>query len=237
MSEAVIDYNTLIALIGLFFAVVGIWLPLRLRPRKLVTYRILTEGMLLSVSSELKDKLEIFYDGKKITNAILAIVQYTNAGNKEITEELYAEPISISFSDKAQILSADIIDYKPKKFPMSFVKDDKSIVFSKETINQQESFTVKIIFSDVQRPVFNGRIAGGKFQQFIPKRELPDFPFYVLFMFFSVCFFGILLALAIDNDLLGAFSLMGMFLFAIIAAIIGFIQIFDFVRSKLKKQR
>jgi hypothetical protein len=243
MSGIVIDSSTqfiieiTVAVMSVIIAtIVAFLIFVKSRPRKLVTFRIVTQESLLSVSNELKDKLKIFYDSKEIANVNLFKIEITNSGNKEISEKNYIEPITIFFGNQSQILLADITEYKPTRFPISLSNDGKTIKFSKTLFNSGESFTVKTLVSNPEFYGVYGRIAGGKIQQTISKTESPNFPLYIIVSALLIGLIGVLLSGFMQNYALGGFFLIVLFAPIICLFLIAASQIFFYAQSKLSKR-
>jgi hypothetical protein len=241
MSEIVIDSGTqfiigiaveiLAIVVG---TIVAVAIFLKSRSRKLVTYKVLTQENLLSISNELKNNVKIFYDSMQVENVTLFKIEIANSGTKEIKEKDYVEPISIFFGEESQILSIEITESKPHPFPMSLAVTVKVISLSKSVFNAGESITLKILVSNPSFRV-SGRIAGGKIQQIIPKNQSPNFPWYILFGATLVGLVGMIFSALFDLTTLGGLFVIILFFPIIILFTVAIYQVYTFAYSKLHK--
>jgi len=160
----------LLTVLGIIVAIaIPIIIYLKQRSSKLVSYKVLTQEQLLSVSGELKGKTKIFYESKEVENVVLFKIQIANSGNKEILEKDYVEPISISFGQNSQILSSEITEVKPSCFKISKTSSENEITLSRKVLNAGDSITLKALVSKPEFYSIQGRIAGGRIEQRTPK--------------------------------------------------------------------
>jgi hypothetical protein len=213
-------------------AMVAIFIYLKGRSRKLVSYKLLTEERLISISSELKDKLEIFYQSKKVEDVILFKIEIANSGNKEILETDYNEPITISFGVTSRILSCELNEFKPAYFNVSVTASEKIITLSKTLFNVGESLTVKALVSKPEFYSVKGRIAGGKIEQNIPKTQSPNFWWYIAGVIEIISLVGISISVRLNQVLIGEFFSLT-FVIPIILIVIYVVLLFSsFIYSK-----
>jgi hypothetical protein len=177
-SESIIDSTlqfTLTVLLTILGIIVAIAIPvviyLKQRSRKLVSYKVLTQERLLSVSGELKDKTKIFYESKEVEDVTLYKIEICNSGNKEILEKDYIEPIGIFFGQNSKVLSSQITEVKPSHFEISATSSENKITLSKTMLNAGDSITLKTLVSKPEQYSVQGRIAGGKIEQSAPKHK------------------------------------------------------------------
>jgi glycerol uptake facilitator-like aquaporin len=133
----------LAAIIG---AVVAYWIY-RGQTRKELSYEVITLTPILSVREEVKDRIQVLFNNKNISNVQLAILRVWNSGNIPITSSDYVEPISFGFGEKAEILDADILETIPNFIKVSIRQVSNNVVLEPILLNSKESIKFKVLLT------------------------------------------------------------------------------------------
>ena len=64
------------------------------RRKKSLTYSVLTDSSVISVSDKIKDKIQIFYQNNAVSNLQLLEIRIKNTGNLPIKPDHYIEPLT-----------------------------------------------------------------------------------------------------------------------------------------------
>lgn len=134
------------------------------RLRKSLAYVIKTYTAIFSIDPEIREKIQIFYDGKPITNARLFVISLLNDGRQPVEEKDFSKKsIDFVFSPSGQILSSEVINVNPDDLIVE--KEEKGNILSIKPLllNKGDSFEIKgIINSDDDEITCNARIVGIK---------------------------------------------------------------------------
>ena len=117
---------------------------------------------MVSVSSIVKDSIQILFHGNTVSNVQLLQIRIKNTGILDIKPEDYVEPLAIEYPDTVRILSSEIIDSRSLGIKIEEEFSNQSrIVFSKTLLNKKDYFDVKILLSDGDTNFsVKGRIVG-----------------------------------------------------------------------------
>ncbi len=130
------------------------------RRRKELHCQLLYNDSLVSVQDVLKDKIQMFLDGKQINNPSLVICKFNNAGGSSIREEDYKKPLAMKFGSEARILSVEVTDFEPSVLEITSEIIDSKIILNCPLLNEQDAFKVKVIGDNLDELSIEGRIDG-----------------------------------------------------------------------------
>jgi hypothetical protein len=68
-----------------------LWLQ---RVRKVLAFEIVSNSPLLRVRDEVKEKIQVLYEGQPVGNVGLIIVKVLNEGNQQVLAQDFVEPIA-----------------------------------------------------------------------------------------------------------------------------------------------
>src|SRR5436305_3835778 len=94
-------------------AIVAIIIFLFSREKKSLSYEILSESPLISISDEIKGSLQVLFNGEPIENVHLFLVKFINDGNVPIAAGDYERQLTIIFTDDSKIISAECVQTIP----------------------------------------------------------------------------------------------------------------------------
>jgi len=148
--------------LGLVAIVVSIFLWWTQRRRKALSYEIISRTSLLSIEDEIKGKLEIFFDGKPVQDVHLIVFKIVNSGNVPIVSTDYERPVSLTFGENPQILSAEVSETNPDNLRASVDIEATRVVLGRVLLNSGDSITLKFLVSQLGEVSVDGRIVGVK---------------------------------------------------------------------------
>lgn len=188
--------SIIVATIAIFISVV---LYLKQKKRKEISYAILSKVQLLSVKSEIKEKVTILFEDKPTQQVHLAEILIFNSGNISVVKEDFKRPISLGFGNKAQILSAEITETSPENLEAEDRIQGKKVVLKLELFNSNDSVLLKMLVSRLSDIKVDGRIVGiKKINEFRRKEKR-----YILPIFFGMAveFLGFYVLVFLDHIL------------------------------------
>src|SRR6266851_395233 len=149
-----------LALLGIILGILGLVIPLIVsiaialiqRNKKEITYKIESDVSLLSFREEVKNKLEILYEGKKVSNTNLVILTIQNTGKVPILPSDYISPINFDFGKESEILSYDIIKTNPPniKDKISLNVETGKLILKPSLLNKGFFITIKAILTQYE---------------------------------------------------------------------------------------
>jgi len=149
--------------LGVFLAIAAIAIAMALRHRKSLVYIIDSVVPLLVGVKSVQSKLRIFYGNKRIKLPYVLIIRIFNSGNQPVKPDDYVDPITISFTERTKIISAEILREHPQNLSMKLNFDTKDIKLAPVLLNPKDSFTLKLIVDDFDNDIeIKARIAGIK---------------------------------------------------------------------------
>lgn len=149
-------------LIAIAAIVVTIIVYLKQRTRKSLSYEILSLNPLLSVKEEIKEKVQILYEGKPVEKVHLILARIINSGNVPIESNQYERHVSLSFGKEAQILTAEVNKTNPESLQASIKVEGNKVVLTPVLLNDGDSITLKMLVSQFDEISVDGRIVGVK---------------------------------------------------------------------------
>src|SRR5437868_10774181 len=95
---------------------------LKQRRIKSISYEVISNVPVVSVEEEVKDKIQVLFNGKRIDDARLVVLRLWNSGNAPILSADFDRPIKFDFGEKAEILDAAILETTPES-----IKDEAAV--------------------------------------------------------------------------------------------------------------
>lgn len=151
--------------IAVVVAIIALLIPFLQRKRKELSYRIVVNTPLVSVSEELEGRVKVLLDDQPVSRVNLLIVAFANTGNVPILANDYYKPIQISINANAQILpSLEIVETDPIELkPYSEIINNSQIIIMPCLLNPSDSFQMRILVSDFNNELeVESRIVGIK---------------------------------------------------------------------------
>jgi len=150
------------AILAFVAILTAVGLYLRQRRYKQISYVILSQTPLLSMAEEIKDKLQVLYEGKIVRQVHLIIVKIMNSGKVPIVSADFVHPINLDFGG-ARILTAEISKTSPHDLEVSISLVDNNVVLNPTLLNEGDAITLKMLVTEFRgQVVVKGRIVGVK---------------------------------------------------------------------------
>ena len=135
--------------LGAIAAIVAVLVPIVLyyvsKQKKSLSYEILAENPLISIDKEIKTKLQILLDGNPIENLHLLLIRFNNDGKVPIPAADYERPITLSFKDATNIISAEYVSGIPSNLVTSVASSKNNLAIKPILMNSGDSFTIKVL--------------------------------------------------------------------------------------------
>ena len=154
--------------VGAFLALLAIlvtWIVYRKqKTTKVMAYQILEPVSLVKIHKEFGDELKIIFRDFEAKSAYIGFINIVNKGNTLITRKDFDANLSVSFTDKGQLISFSIVDKFPKNLPINIISNsENSITLDAFLLNAKENFTLSgIVINDNISIVPSVRIIGGE---------------------------------------------------------------------------
>jgi hypothetical protein len=145
----------------LFPAILSIFIYMKGKKKKSLSFFIKSKTKLFTVHDKTIEHLEILLDKKPVRDAHVFILTIMHTGNEPISPKDYEEELKISFPETVTILSAAIIETRPRNFNVNYTLSEHTVCLDKFLLNPKDSITFKFLLSnDCSDPVVSARIAG-----------------------------------------------------------------------------
>jgi hypothetical protein len=178
MSEILRDpiWTFVSVIVAAIFGVISIVLFIKQRRSKKLSYQVLTNTSLLSVASQIKQRVRITLDDKPVEDVSLVEIEIANSGNVPIASGDFEEPITINFGAEAEVLPTPTISSsKPSTLKPALTYKSADITINPVLLNQGDSFIIKALVSRFQKLVIDGRIVGVRDIRMTAQGESPLF--------------------------------------------------------------
>src|SRR5213080_4816710 len=95
-------------IIGLIFTIVGtvigivvtLLIARKQRNHKEIAYEIVSDTFIANINEEMKDRVEIQFDGNPVKDMRLVVLRVLNSGNRAVTLTDYGKPIKFEFDGR-----------------------------------------------------------------------------------------------------------------------------------------
>jgi hypothetical protein len=165
-----------VAILAILVAVVSTIVVYRKQQsRKEISFGVVSANSLLSVSKEVKSKVQVLYDGNSVSNVRLIKLKIWNSGNQPIEKEDFDNnSIKFDFGPSSEILDIEIKDPVPKNLKITPPKNNKdNFLLEPFLLNKRESLTIKVLLSStIEQIIVDTRIRGT--EQVTESREYTD---------------------------------------------------------------
>lgn len=181
-----IIYVVVAVVVGLGTSLVAIWVFRKQRSKKEISYQVISDAPIASVSKGLENRVTIHVDGKPVGTARQVVLKIRNSGNVAVSRDDYDMPINFAFKESLAI-GGDVLSTEPenlintidkKTFMSIFVFDPNkglvpdSAVIDKILLNPKESITLTFLLSGAYSKLdVGGRIIDGKIVKYSEKQS------------------------------------------------------------------
>lgn len=144
--------GNILTLVGIILTViVSVAIVVYQRTRKELSYAIVSTPV-LQMHAKVKDQLEITFKGIPVNDPHLVLITLRNSGNVPILPNDYAAPLVFRFRDRAEILSAGILETSPahmhNRIPLK--AQGKELVLEPFLFNGKYSATIQALVSNYE---------------------------------------------------------------------------------------
>jgi hypothetical protein len=166
------------------------------RQRKSLSYDLVSTNQLLTVREEVEGKLQVLYEGQPTRDIQLLVLRLVNSGNVAIASTDYERELSIATGVRSKILSAVITNVEPDNLIAEVVTEDARVTLKPVLLNPRDTITLKILVSDFEDIVVDGRIIGVK--EIVDINKLTAYQIMSWALWILLFFFGIYLMVSYD---------------------------------------
>lgn len=161
----------ILAVVGVLLTAFGIWLALRSRNRRRLSWEARTSPMIGS-GGRLRGELDILFHGQVVDDPHAVVIEFRNTGDAPLRADDFIDPLTVHFEPGAHWMMAAVVA-DPDERAVSFSKEGGEVSFRPELLQPTESVYVHGLFDgDPGAPAPSGRVAGvGKLEPL--RRELP----------------------------------------------------------------
>ncbi len=154
-----IDWKVVIALAAIIVTIVLAFYFQWWRNRRRFSYEVLSDNLLISDESEIRDKLEIKFAGQPVKNVRLIVIRFINDGSQPIKKDDFQGRIKVLFP-KAKILSAERVKSSPENLGVELTHDNEAVRLSPVLYNRRDFFQFKVLLSRYEEMRIDVRIVG-----------------------------------------------------------------------------
>jgi len=149
------------ALLAVVAILVAIFLYSKQRRLKRLDFEIISETSLLSVKEELEGKLQILYEGRRVSTVHLVLAEFRNSGTEPILAGDFVQPLSVDFGAESQLLTSEVVETFPTDSNPVITTATSRVTIAPLLVNQRDFIRVKCLvenYADTARAI--GRIVG-----------------------------------------------------------------------------
>jgi hypothetical protein len=133
------------------------------RPRKELSYRVLSHAPLTSVPDEPETTLQVLPEDAQVRAVDLVFVRLANTGNVPVLPTDYEREVRFAFGDAATVLTAEVVETNPDDIEASVRPIGGTIVLEPLLLNGGDFVTIKALVSQSDALVVpHGRVVGVK---------------------------------------------------------------------------
>jgi hypothetical protein len=112
--------------------------------RKILSYTA-SEVRLLRVHREVKERVQILFDGNPAKDVTLAVITVSNSGHEVIRANDFERPLKVAFGLEAEILSIEIADTRPHNLRPQVKSVSDGFVLDPLLLNKGDWIKFKIL--------------------------------------------------------------------------------------------
>lgn len=137
----------------------GLWWS---RPRKSLTYHIVSRQRLLTQKEQNENRLILLFEDDPVPDATIVVVSVTNDGNTPIPLLDYERPVTVDVGQGSRILTADVIECEPADLKPVITWQDSELTLMPLLMNKKDSVTLKLLVAGFGSTTVSCRVAGVK---------------------------------------------------------------------------
>ncbi|HYX28957.1 MAG TPA: hypothetical protein VE863_10335 [Pyrinomonadaceae bacterium] len=179
-----IDWKVVIGILAVSVAAFGLFYFQWWRNRKRLSYEITSDVVLISTEKEIRDKVEVRYEGQPVKNVHLLVVRLINDGYQPIKRDDFEKPIKFLFP-KARILTAEKVKYHPKNLATQIHYRDDWLEMDPALFNRRDYIQFKVLLTEYDVMHIDARIVGVSSIERSQKACIPEF--FILVPYYCRC--------------------------------------------------
>lgn len=129
--------------------------------RKEISYEIAQQTSLFSINEQVSGEIQVLFNEKPVENLHLIVVRLHNTGNIPVVRTDFDQPITITFQDGSEIISAEVLSEESLDVMAEVTISQNEIAIEPALINGGESIKIKAIINNYREGVIvSARIVG-----------------------------------------------------------------------------
>lgn len=191
-------------IVGVIALLVTIYLYRLTKNRKSLSYQVLSESPLISISDDIKSDLKVLYKDKEVENVHLLLIRFVNDGNVPVAATDFERPLSVNLEGEPDIISAEVAESIPANLDPLLEVNNKVIKVAPTLMNAGDSFNVKVLVGEYGGKFdVDARILGVKSVRALAEnvRKVAVLQILFLAILFGVPIWGIWIAVSTVSEL------------------------------------
>jgi hypothetical protein len=198
------------ALVGVIYIILWLFDRRKQNKRKEVAYQIISDTPIANINEEMKDRVEIKFDGNPITDMNLVVLKIWNRGGLAVRSGDYEESIRFELGGRTYI-TGEVLSREPEEIIKqeelkNFLKAeaDGSVSLPRFLLNPQDSLSIKMLVTGKGKIRGIARIADGKIMDAeVGKKSNRGKTLLLLAVISTMIAFLLVSPLFIDYEILG----------------------------------
>jgi hypothetical protein len=129
------------------------------RNRKRLSYKVLSNVVLISAEKEIEDKVEIHFEGHSVKNVRLLLIKLINDGYQPIKKDDFEKSVEFVFPN-AKILTAEKVKFFPDNLGTQMAYRDEKLEIDPALFNRKDYIKFKVLVSGFKTLKVDARIVG-----------------------------------------------------------------------------
>jgi hypothetical protein len=127
--------------------------------RKLLTYTV-SDVRLLRVHRDVKERVQILFDGNPANDVALVIITINNSGHEAIRGSDFERALEFNFGVNSRMLTLEIVEKHPKTLRPELKSSLTGFVLEPLLLNKGDWIKVKVLVNEMAALEVDGRVAG-----------------------------------------------------------------------------
>jgi hypothetical protein len=151
--------RTILAIVALCLTT-GIFLVNR--RRKGLSYMLVDTRIFGLHEAVSRSRVQILFDGAAVTDVRLAMITIKNSGNEPIRAEDFERPLRVSWTEPANILTAEVAGVGPESLQPAINASAREIVLAPLLLNPGDWLKIKVLINQAGPLFVDARVVGVK---------------------------------------------------------------------------
>lgn len=155
-----IDWKVIIGVLAFVVALITLIYFQWWRNRRRFSYEVISNNLLISNQSEIRDELEIRFAGEVVKDVRLIVIRLINDGSQPIKKDEFQGQIKIAFPN-ATVFSAETVKSNPKNLGVEIlIHNGKEVCLTPVLFNRNDYIQFKVLLSAYESMNIDARIVG-----------------------------------------------------------------------------